>query len=422
MKELFDRSKEVMPPEERTRYLDDKAKWIVDYAYRNAPGVKKRLDKAGVKPSQINCLKDLERIPVLTKSELLDLQRANPPFGGFLAVPLETLRRVFISPGPLYDALGTSWDLQIVAKTFFAAGFRKGDIVINTFSYHLVPAGLLLDEGLKELGVMVIPAGTGNSELQVQIMRELGITAYAGTPSFLKTLIDRAEGKGYDFRQEFKLKRALLAAEMLPPSLRETFENDYGIDVFQAYGTADLGLAGYECGEKSGMHIPEEMIMEIVDPATGKQLGPGEMGEVVITTLNEIYPLIRFGTGDLSYYTDEPCPCGRTSDRLVRITGRVGDAVKVRGMFIHPRQVEEALSKFSQVSNFQVIVTRAKHRDEMRLKLELDEEVVDKEKLLEPVQDAIREVCKLKMDKIDFVLSGTIPKERKVILDERTWE
>ena len=422
MEDLLEPSQEAMSIDNRKRYFDDKAKWIVDYAYRNAPGMKERLDKAGVKPSHINCLADLARIPVLTKSELLELQRANPPFGGFLAVPIETLKRVFVSPGPLYDAVGSPEDLRIAAKAFFAAGFRKGDIIINTFSYHLVPAGLLLDEGLKKIGAIVIPTGTGNSELQVQVISEMGVTGYAGTPSFLKILVDRAKEQGYDFRRDFKLKHALFAAEMLPPSLRETFEKDYGIDVFQAYGTADLGVAGYECSEKSGMHIPEEMMMEIVDPATGKQLGPGEMGEVVITALNEVYPLIRFGTGDLSYYTDEPCPCGRTSNRLVRIAGRVGDAVKVRGMFIHPRQVEEAVSKFPEISNFQIIITRVAHRDEMGLKLELGEETVDKEKLLEPVQNAIKEICKLKMDSIVFVSSGTIPQERKVILDERTWE
>ncbi len=422
MKEFFDPKKEAMPHEGRKRYFDEKAKWIVGYAYKNAPGVKGWLDKAGVNPSQINCVKDLEKIPVLSRSELFDFQRANPPFGGFATVPVGALSAVFISPGPIYDALGTPEHFRMASKAFFAAGFRKGDVAIITFSYHLVPAGVLLDVALKEIGVSVIPGGTGNSELQVQIMRDLGVTGYIGTPSFLKTLIDRAEAQGYDFRRDFKVNRAWLSAEMLPLSLRETFEKDYGIEVFNGYGVAEFGIPGGECSEKAGMHIPEEVIIEIVDPATGKQLGPGEIGEVVITSLIEAYPLVRFGTGDASYYIDEPCPCGRTSNRLARITGRIGDAIKVRGMFITPKQMEEVVSRFPEISSFQVIVTRVANRDQMALKLELGEASVDKEKLLEPVQNTIRDILKLKMDKIDFVPPGTIPKEHKALLDERTWD
>jgi len=422
MTELYDAVSESMPFEERKRYIDRKAAEIVAYAYKNSPGFQERLDRAGVKPSDIKSLKDLEKIPVLSKSELLNMQRAKPPFGGLLSTTTKSLKTVFVSPGPLYDAVDVPETMRILCKTFFAAGLRKGDVAINSFSYHLVPAGLLLHQGLQKLGVTVIPAGTGNSELQAQVMREMGVTCYVGTPSFLKTLIDRVKELGFEFQRDLKLKRAILTGEMLAPSLRQFFQNDYGIAVFQVYGTADLGVVAYECRQKAGMHIPEEVIVEIVDPATGKQLPSGETGELVVTSLNRIYPLVRFGTGDLSLFTDESCPCGRTSNRLVRIAGRIGDAVKVRGMFIHPRQLEEAISRTGGIRNFQLVVSRREQRDEMTLKLEVEDASADKERLIESLQSNVREICKLRIDSVDFVPCGTIPKERKIISDERKWE
>ena len=275
---------------------------------------------------------------------------------------------------------------------------------------------------LSDLGAMVLPTGVGNTELQVQIMRDMKVNAYVGTPSFLMTLIKKAEELGYNFRKDFALDHAFATAEMLPQSLRDIFEKDYGISTAQAYGTADLGAMGYECSQKSGMHIPEEMLVEIVDPVTGKQLGPGEVGEVVVTSFEQTYPLIRFGTGDLSLYTDEPCPCGRTSSRLVRIAGRVGESVKVRGMFVHPRELEGALSKFSQVANYQAIVNRVGVRDDLTLKLELAGGDVDKQKLSEDVLRSVSAACRVKFDRVEFVAAGIVPKDRKAILDERTWD
>ncbi|PIU54931.1 MAG: AMP-binding protein [Chloroflexi bacterium CG07_land_8_20_14_0_80_51_10] len=349
------------------------------------------------------------------------MQRENPPFGGLLGVPPEKIKRVFISPGPIYDSFGGE-SYSRLAKIFYAAGFREHDVVLNTFSYHLVPAGLIMDEVLGIIGAMVLPTGVGNTELQVQIMKDLKVTGYVGTPSFLMTLITKAENLGYDFRRDFSMKTAFLAAEMLPQSLRDTFQNDYGINNSQAYGIADLGLLAYECSEKSGMHIPEEVIIEIVDPDTGKQLGPGEIGEVLVTPIEETHPLIRFSTGDLSLYTDEPCPCGRTSSRLVRIAGRVGESVKVRGMFVHPRELEGALSKFSQVANYQAIVNRVGVRDDLTLKLELAGGDVDKQKLSEDVLRSVSAACRVKFDRVEFVSAGRVPKDRKAILDERTWD
>jgi phenylacetate-CoA ligase len=267
----------------------------------------------------------------------------------------------------------------------------------------------------------VIPAGVGLTDLQVKIMKDLKVTGYVGTPSFLMTLIKRAEEMGLQFRKDFSLRCALCSAEILPPSMRKTFEDDYGIKVADTYASAILGILGYECLEKSGFHFPEEIIIEIVDPTTGKSLGPGEVGEVVVTLFDKTYPLIRFGTGDLSSFTDEPCSCGRKSYRLTRIVGRVGEAVKVRGMFIHSRQIEEVIRKFPEVSRFQVTVSRSGHRDEWAINLELKEEV-DREKFLESLQKSIQESCRVRPDKIEFVSQGTIAEGAKKIVDERTWE
>lgn len=422
MERLSSGSNEFMSPEEREKYLTDKVQQAIQFAYENAPAVREKLDKAGIDPSQIRTVKDLEKIPVTSKEELRELQKATPPFGGFLTVPVSELSRIYISPGPIYDACEVEEARSLQTKAFSAAGYGKDDVVINTFTYHMVPAGLLLEEGLMGVGATVVPTGVGNTELQVQIMRDLGVTGYVGTPSFLMTLIKRAEEKGYNFRKDFRLRHAVLTAEMLPPSMRRTFEEEYGIDTVEIYGTADLGTLAYQCSQKSGMHIPEEIIVEIVDPNTGKQLGPGEVGEVVVTPCSKVYALVRFGTGDLSSFMEEHCPCGRTSPRLSRILGRVGDIIKVRGMFIHGKQIEEGMAKFPEVSTFQTVVRRVGYRDEMTLRVELTDEAIDREKLSDALGKSINEITRLKLDGIKFVAKGTIPEVHKIIVDERTWE
>lgn len=419
--EFYDASKETMPVEDRQRYLNQRLIDIIQYAYQNAPAVKDKMDRAGVSPAQIQSIKDLEKIPVTRKDDFTELQKLNLPFGGFLGIPPDKLQRIFISPGPIYEPHDPEEEFEKNAKALYAAGFRKGDRVIITFSFHMVSPGSRVDEGLKKLGAVAIPTGVGNTELQVQIMHDLKVNGYIGTPSFLMGLIKRAEEVGYSFRQDFVVDHAWVIAEMLPPSLRRSFEQDYGISVTQGYGTAELGLLAYECNRKSGMHLPEEAIIEIVDPKTGKQLSPGEIGEIVATPFNKIYPLIRYGTGDLSSITTEPCPCGRTSSRLTGIVGRAGEEVKVRGMFIHPTQVREVMGKFDQISNFQVVIRRQEQRDEMTINLELRDETSDKQKLIDDLAKAFQDVCRVRADKIQFVARGTIPRERKIILDERTW-
>lgn len=422
-KNFYDVKQETMSKEERQNHYNRKLEQIIQYAYRNAPAVRAKLDKAGIAPSQVRTVKDLEKLPVTTKEELIELQKTKPPFGGFLAEPREKLWKIFVSTGPIYDPWGASENKWRVAKkTLYVAGIGKGDLVIIPFSYHLVNAAWTMDETMRQMGITVIPTGVGNTEVQVQTMHQLGVTAYWGTPSFLMALIKRAEELGYDFRRDFALKKALFSGEPYPQSLRDSFEQTYGIDTYQAFGTADVALIAYECNQKAGMHIAEEVIVEIVDPETGKQLGAGETGEMVVTTFDVTYPLIRFGLGDLSYYTDEPCPCGRTSSRLVRFVGRVRDVVRVRGRFIYPKQVQEAIVKCPQVSKYQIVVTRPAHRDEMTLKVELVDETINKEELLQNLHQSIQEICLLKMDKIEFVAKGTIPEERKIIVDERVFK
>ena len=420
--QTYNLSRDAMSTKERKKYTNRRLREIVEYAYQNASAVKEKMDRAGVKPAQIRTVKDLEKIPITRKDNFTALQKQNPPFGGFLGIPNGDLEKVFISPGPIYEPQDAEEVIESGAKALLAAGFKKGDRVMVTLNYNMSPAGQRTDQILVKIGATAIPTGVGNTELQIQIMKDLKVTGYVGTPSFLMTLVKRAEELGYHFRNDFVLQHAWTMGEMLSLALRKSLEQDYGISVLQGYGTAELGLLGYECQECSGMHIPEEMIIETVNPQTGKQVEPGEIGEVVATPFNKIYPLIRFGTGDLSSITDEPCSCGRTSSRLTGILGRVGEEVKVRGMFIHPRQVEEVMAKFAQISNFQAVVSRIGERDELTLNLELEDETVDRDKLTHDLSKIFQGICRVRADKIQFVKKGSISKERKVISDERRWE
>jgi phenylacetate-CoA ligase len=413
---------ETMSAADRRKYLDKKLTEKISYSYKNAPAVKQLLDKAGVKPKDIRTTKDLEKLPITRKTDLLEMQKANLPFGGVLAMPKEDVERVFISPGPIYEIQPS--DQPWFAKSFWAAGFRKGDVAINTFTYHMSPAGFLFHEGLRECGATVVVAGTGNTDLQVQIMRELKVTGFVGTPSFLNTIIKRAEELGQNVKKDLFIKRAWFTGEMLPPSLRKLFEEQYGIDTYQAYAVTEPGGAiAYECKHKSGMHLMDEYVTEIVDPETGKQLGPGETGEIAATQLlNKNWGLIRFGTGDLSSYVAEPCPCGRTAYRITGIMGRAGDAVKVRGMFIVGKQAEQTIMSFSQVARYQLVVGQKDHRDEMVLKVELKDTATDQNKLSLDINNKFQDICRIKIDKVEYVTPGTIGEKGQGIKDVRKWE
>ncbi|MFC1910211.1 phenylacetate--CoA ligase family protein [Chloroflexota bacterium] len=416
---------ETMLQADRKEYLDKKLVEMVEHACIHAPAVKRIFEEAGIKPSQIRTNRDLEKVPVIRKTDLIEMQKAEPPYGGFSAIPFADIERVFISPGPIYEPIQHS-GIKWFAKSFWAAGFRKGDVVINTFTYHMSPAGVLFHEAIKDCGATVVVAGTGNTDIQVQTMRDLKVTGFVGTPSFLMTVIKRVEEMGYSLKKDFAIKKAWFTGEMLSLSVRKILEGEYNISTAQAYAVTEPGGAiAYECHQKSGMHFMDDYIIEIIDPATGKQLGPGEVGEIVVTPIhNKTWGLIRFGTGDLSSYTNEVCPCGRTASRLTGIVGRAADAVKVRGMFVVVRQAEQVISGFEQVSRFQLIITREGQRDEMALKLELkpDCRLADRTVFTDELHKKFQDVCRVKIDKFEFVDSGKIPEKHEKVVDQRKWE
>ena len=419
--EYFDEL-ETMSPEAREKHLNGRLAEHVKHAYKYSPAVKKLIDSAGVSPDEIRTVKDLEKLPITRKTDLVEMQKADPPFGGVTGIPDEDVERVFISPGPIYEIQPSR--IKWFAKSFWAAGFRKGDVAINTFTYHMSPAGILFHEAIRDCGATVVVAGTGNTDLQIQIMKDLRVTGFVGTPSFLMTVINRAGEMGLNMKKDLSLKRAWFTGEMLAPSLRKTFEGDYDIDTYQAYAVTEPGSAiAYECRQKNGMHLMDEYVTEIVDPETGKQLGPGEIGEIVTTQLfNKDWGLIRFGTGDLSSYVTESCPCGRTAHRITGIVGRAGDAVKVRGMFIVAKQAEQAIMSFSQVARYQLVVGRRQHRDEMILKIVLKDKSADTVNLSEGINKKFQDTCRIKIDRIEFVEAGSIPEDKQGIVDERKWE
>ncbi len=412
---------ETMTAAERRRYLNKQLKQIVAYAYDQAPAFKKIMDRAKAKPQDITTVKDLERLTITEKTDLIGLQKKSPPFGGWNGVPAESLRRIFVSPGPIYEPGERHYDDTRWAQGLFAGGFRAGDIAQVTFSYHLVPFAFMLDELLKLLGCRTVPSGVGNTEIQIQTMKDLKVTGFLGTPSFLHAILQRSKELGLNPKKDLNLKTAFVAAEMLPESLRDSIESELGIIIRQSYGTADIGCLGYECIEKNGMHFPDDCLVEIVDPQTGKQLGPGEVGEVVGTCFNKIYPLVRFGSGDLSYYSDEPCPCGRTTPRLIKIVGRVDQVTKVKGMFIHPGQVDAVAAKFSEICACQVVVTREGHQDRMTFRAELAGPAGDPARLKAELQKTIQDILRLRGE-VQFLNRGSLPKGAKKIEDKRVWE
>jgi phenylacetate-CoA ligase len=417
----FDES-ESMSSEAREKYQNQKLKETLLHAYQYSSAARNLLDFVGISPDQILTPGDLDVLPVIRKTDLIEMQKAKPPYGGLLAAPIESVERIFISPGPVYEYQSSG--IQWFARSFYAAGFRRGDVVVNTFTYHMSPAGILFHEGLRQCGATVVVMGTGNTDTLIKALLDLKVTGFVGTPTFLMTVIKRVEEMGYNFSAQFSVKRAWFTGEMLPPSLRRVFEEKYRLATFQAYAVTEPGGAiAYECQARSGLHLMDDYIVEIVDPQTGRQLDPGQVGEIVVTPIhNRSWGLLRFGTGDMSSIVTTPCPCGRTSPRLTGIVGRTGDAVKVRGMFIVTRQVEQIINSFEAVSKFQIIVDRKEDRDEMTLRLEIKDTPVDRSKLADEIGDKIQNVCRLKMDRIEFVKPGTIPEPYIPIEDIRKWE
>ena len=416
--EYFD-NKENMASEERGTYYNQRLSEMIALGYERSKRIREIFDERDLTPSDIKTTRDLEKLPVISRERLIEMEADDPPFGGFCDSTPE-IDRIFTSPGPVYEPhLGE--DDPLWARAYYAAGFRKGDIVLNAFSYHMVAAGLTFHGGLRRVGATVVPSGTSSTQQQVQLIHDLGVTAYTGTPSFLNAIIKKAEEMGYNFKKDFRLRRAAFGAEPLPPSLRQTFEEDYLIDTYQMYGATEVGDIAYECREKGPWHICEEVIVEIVDPVTGKNVEPGELGEIVVTRLNNIFFLFRFGTGDLSSITVEKCPCGRTSHMLNGIAGRVGDAVKVRGLFIAPSQLKVIRNRFPDVK-FQLLVSRIANRDFLTLKLESGTAGFDSDEFQGRFRDFFKETCTVKIDKVELVKPGTLSEGDKLIVDQRSWK
>jgi len=388
----------------------------VAHAKKNAPGFARIL--ADVDPAGVGSRAALARLPVTRKSELGELQKAMPPLGGLNATPLAKMAKLFVSPGPLYEPEGTGVDWWRTARALHAAGIRAGDLVLNTLAYHFVPAGSMFESGARAIGCTVVPSGTGQTEMQVTTIRDLGIASYVGTPSFLKLIVEKADEMKADIAC---LKNALVGAEYLPPPLRSAM-GARGIRVLQMYGTADLGLVAYETrapdgSVNDGMVLEEALILEIVRPGTGDPVAPGEVGEVVITTLNPDYPLIRFATGDLSAVLDAPSPCGRTNTRIKGWMGRADQTTKVRAMFVTPKQVNEIARRHPEVKRARLVIEGETGSEKMTLKCEAAGAPAG---LAEALVASIRDVTKLRGE-AELVAPGSLPNDGKVIDDQRKY-
>ena len=407
---------ETRTAEEREAALMAALPKQVAHAKSNAAGFARIL--AEVDAAKVSSREALARLPVTRKSDLGELQKALPPLGGLNATPREKLAKIFVSPGPIHDPEGKGADWWRTARGLYACGFRGGDLVTNTFAYHFTPAGSMLESGALALGCTVVPTGIGQTEMQVAAIRDLGINAFIGTPSFLKLIVEKADEMKADISC---LKKAQVGAEYLPPQLRQAM-GERGLKVTQMYASADLGLIAYETlapdgGVNEGMVIDEGVILEIVRPGTGDPVPPGEVGEVVITSFNQDYPLIRFGTGDLSAVLAGPSPCGRTNVRIKGWMGRADQTTKVRAMFVTPKQVNEILRRHPEVAKARLVVEGETGNDRMTLRCETKDRPAG---LLEALVATIRDVTKLRGE-VELVAPGSLPNDGKVIEDLRKY-
>ncbi len=439
--DLFD-ALEIRHPAARESALMAALAQTVAHARQHSPAMREHLQAVGEAP--VNTRKALAQLPVLRKSALLQRQQAQraaangpaadgsqastdggsgpfgasgDPFGGFATIGWGRMarraKRVFQSPGTIYEPEGEAPDYWRVARAMHAAGFRAGQLVHNSFSYHLTPAGSMMETGAHALGCTVFPGGVGNTELQLQAMRELHPNGYTGTPSFLRILFEKAD--------ELKLappgiKHALVSGEAFPPSLRDALRAR-GVEAYQCYATADVGLIAYETPAREGLVVDEGVIVEIVRPGTDDPVPVGEVGEVVVTVLNADYPLVRFGTGDLSAVLAGPCPTGRTNQRIKGWMGRADQTAKVRGMFVHPSHVAEIVKRHPEVQRARLVVSGEQANDQMLLRLEAK----PADGLQEKIAASVRDVTKLRAD-VEIVAPGTLPNDGKVIEDARSYQ
>ena len=387
----------------------------VAHAKANAPAFAKSLQS--VDAASVNNRTALAKLPVIRKHELLEQQqkqRSTDIFGGFSAIAYgKAMPRIFASPGTIYEPEGARGDYWRMARAIFAAGFRENELIHNCFSYHFTPAGSMMETGAHALGCTVFAGGIGQTEQQVQAMAELKPAGYIGTPSFLKIIVEKAAEMGVAMPS---VRKALVSGEAFPPSLRDWLA-ERGIAGYQCYATADLGLIAYETSAREGLVLDEGVIVEIVRPGTGDPVPEGEVGELVVTTLNPDYPLIRFGTGDLSAVLPGTCPTGRTNHRIKGWMGRADQTTKVRGMFVHPGQVAEITKRFPEIKRARLVVSGEMANDQLMLKVETLEVLG----LVEKISEAVRDVTKLRAD-IALVQVGSLPNDGKVIEDVRSYQ
>ena len=405
-------SLETRSPVEREAWLMARLPQQVAHAKRKSAYWRRLLD--GVAAESIDSRAALAALPLTRKSELSELQRAAPPFGGLTAMPMTGLSRVFASPGPIYDPEGRGEDWWRFARVLFAAGFRAGDLVHNAFSYHFTPAGFMLEGAAQKLGCPVFPAGVGQTDMQVQAMADLRPAAYVGTPSFLRIILEKADELGADVSS---LCKAVVSGEALPPTLRKLL-NDRGVVVRQAYASADLGVIAYETPSEEGLVVEEDVLLEIVRPGTGDPVAEGEVGEVVVTSFNRDYPLLRFATGDLSALLPGISPCGRTNMRIRGWLGRADQTTKVKGMFVHPSQVAAVLARHGDVGRARLVVDNAGGQDRMVLHCEV---ASPSDALQAALVASIREVTKLRGE-VAFLAPAALANDGKVIEDLRSYE
>jgi phenylacetate-CoA ligase len=402
---------ETRDPGEREADLLAQLPAVLAVAMR-APAYAERL--SGVEPAAITSRAALAQLPVLRKSELPALHAAAPPFGGLFAEPLSTYGRLFTSPGPIFEAEAPGEDPWRCARGLFAAGFRRGDVVLNTFSYHLTPGGFILDSAARALGCLVIPAGPGNTEQQLELIAAFRPLAYCGVPDFLKILLDTGASAG---REIASIRKAVISGAAFPKSLQEEIAAR-GIEAYQIYATADLGLIAYETSARGGMVVNEDLILEIVRPGTGEPVGAGEVGEIVVTSLNPQLPWIRLALGDLSAVLPGQSRCGRTNTRIRGWMGRADQTAKVKGMFVRPEQIAEIGRRHPEVGRLRLVVSRAGETDIMTL---LAESSSEDPALRAALAQSLQSVSKMK-GCVEIVTPGTLPNDGKVIADERSYD
>jgi len=409
MSDQYYDARETRSGDEREQELSGRLAAHIGRVIADAPGWARHL--SGYDAAAITSRAALTGLPVLRKHELMERQAENPPFGGFRAG--KGGGRVFMSPGPIYEPQGQGKDPWNVARACWAAGFRPGDIIHNSFSYSLTPGGLIMDSGARAVGCEVFPAGTGNTENQVQAMAALRPAGYTGTPDFLKVLLDEAEGTGRDVSS---LSKALVSGGALFPAMREDYARR-GVRVLQCYATADLGVIAYESEAMEGMIVNEDLIVEIVTPGTGDPVPEGEIGELVVTNFNSDYPMIRFATGDLSALLPGASPCGRTNMRIKGWLGRADQTTKIKGMFVHPEQVALIARNHLELGRLRLTVSRRNDRDVMCLVCEC---AAPSEELAAKVAASVKEVTKLRGE-VELVAPGSLPLDGKVIDDQRDY-